>query len=116
MPFTGTEIAEHTLTLEDQFWKHHRPPHNLRDKIREGQRFANTSIELFFVRPGFQLLGEWIEEPIAKVTFIRSRMVWNIFWQRADGKWHRYPPCRETDTLANALAVITADADSCFFG
>jgi len=48
MVFTETEIAELTATLKEQFWSRRRPPLHLRDKIREGQRFDGTSIELFF--------------------------------------------------------------------
>jgi|GEM_PF-2470349 len=53
MAFTDIEIAEHTLTLEKHFWAHRRPPLHLREEIREGQRFLDQSIELFFVRPAF---------------------------------------------------------------
>jgi len=109
MPFTETEIAEHTATLEEQFWSRRRPPLHLRDKIREGQRFDDTSIELFFFRPALQRPGEQIVEPIAKVRFIRSRDVWHLFWKRADLKWHRYPPCQEADSLGDALHKIHQD-------
>ncbi len=116
MPFTETEIAEHTATLETQFWAHRRPPLNLRDKIREGQRFDDTSIELFFVRPAFRRPDEQIEESIAKVRFIRSRDVWHLFWKRADLKWHRYQPCPEAASLRDALQMIHQDPNGCFFG
>ena len=116
MPFTDNEIAEHNATLEAQFWKHRRPPLHLRDKVREGQRIEDTSIELFLARPAFNRPGEWIEEAIAKVKFIRSRSVWQLFWKRADGKWHRYPPCPDAASLAAALRTIHEDAHCCFFG
>lgn len=116
MAFTDTEIAEHTATLEAQFWTHRRPPLHLRDKIREGQSFDGTSIELFFVRPAFNRPGEQIEESIAKVQFVRSRRIWHLFWKRADLKWHRYAPCPEAESLAAALRIIHEDANACFFG
>ena len=116
MPFTETEIAEHTATLEERFWSRRRPPLHLCDEVREGQRFDGTSIELFLVRPAFKRPGEWIEEAIAKVKFIRSRDVWHLFWKRADLKWHRYQPCPEADSLAAALRTIDEDANCCFFG
>ena len=116
MAFTVTEIAEHTLTLEQHFWSHRRPPLHLRDKIREGQRFYDQSIELFFVRPTFERPGEHIEESIAKVTFVRNKALWHLFWKRADGKWHRYPPVPTAKSLPAALAVIHEDPKGCFFG
>lgn len=116
MAFTESEIAEHTGLIEDSFWSRRRPPLHLREKIREGQRFTDQAIELFYVRPAFERPGEFIEEPIARVTFIRSQKAWGIYWQRADLKWHGYQPCLETDSLAEALKVIEEDAHGCFFG
>lgn len=116
MAFTENEISEYTATIEKHFWARHRPSLHLRDQIREGQRFTDQSIELFFVRPVFRLPGQWVEEPIAKIKFIRSRNVWQLFWKRADNQWHRYPPKAEVKTLASALKVIHEDAHHCFFG
>jgi hypothetical protein len=68
------------------------------------------------VRPAFNRPGEHTEESIAKVQHIRRLRVWRIFWKRADGKWHRYQPCSEVNSLAEALRVIGEDANCCFFG
>lgn len=116
MPFTDIESAEHLKVIEDTFWSRRRPPLHLRDRVREGQRFTGQAIELFIVRPAFNRPGEHTEEPVAKVQYVRSRRVWRIFWMRADGKWHRYQPCPQADSLAAALRVIDEDANGCFFG
>ncbi len=116
MAFTEQEVAEHALTIETHFWSHCRPPLNLRNQIREGQRINGQSVELFFVRPAFNMPGQFAEEAIAKITFVRSRKIWQLFWMRADGKWHRYPPRPEAKSLKIALTVIRKDAHNCFFG
>ncbi len=116
MAFTATEIAAHTALIEELFWSRRRPPLHLRDKVREGQRSTGHAVELFLVRPTFNRPGEQVEEPIAKVQYVRTRDVWHLFWKRADGKWHRYEPCPEADSLGAALRTIDEDADSCFFG
>ncbi len=116
MAFLENETAEYAAIIEKHFWSHHRPPLHLRDQIREGQRFTDQSIELFFVRPVFGMPGQWVEEPIAKIKLIRSRNVWHLFWKRANNQWHRYPPQPEVKTLASALKTIHADAHHCFFG
>ncbi len=116
MPFTPEETTRHIAVLEEHFWSHRRPPLALREQIREGQRLEGQSIELFFVRPAFQRPGVHIEESIAKLRRVRSRGVWQIFWKRADGKWHRYPPHPETKSLISALQIIHEDAHACFFG
>lgn len=116
MAFTELEIAEHTALIEKLFWAKRRPPLSIRDKMREGQRIKDQSIELFFVRPVWDDPTRHTEESIAKVTFVRASGRWRIFWMRADLKWHRYPPCPETRSLAQALRVIDQDANACFFG
>jgi hypothetical protein len=116
MAFTEGEIAAHMKVLEDCFWSHRRPPLHVRDQLREGQRFKNRSIELFFVRPAFQRPSEFVEEPIAKVQHMLARNVWRIFWMRCDLKWHAYPSCPQVPSLAKALRVIHEDVSCCFFG
>jgi hypothetical protein len=116
MAFTESEITEQMEVLEIAFWSRRRPPLHLRDNIREGQRFTDQSIELFFARPAFERPGKLFEESIAKIKFVRSRNVWRIFWKRASGKWAGYKPCAETSSLSDALRVIDGDDYSCFFG
>lgn len=116
MAFTELEIAQHMKVLEDAFWTRRRPALHVRDQIREGQRFMDQAIELFFVRPAFNRPGTHIEESIAKVQFVRTQGVWRIFWKRADSEWHGYTPCSKAKSLAAALRVIDEDVHSCFFG
>lgn len=116
MAFNEQEISQHLETIENEFWVKHRPPINLRDKIREGQRISGQSIELFFERPAFQRPGKFIEESVAKICYVRSRDVWELYWQRADLKFHRYDPQPEVASLSRALAVIGEDSNCCFFG
>lgn len=116
MAFTDAEIAGHAALIEKLFWSKRRLPLHIRDQIREGQRMEGQSIELFFVRSLFNDPSRTVEEPIAKLTFVRSSEVWRIFWKRADGNWHRYQPFPKAATLEAALRVIDQDANGCFLG
>jgi len=116
MIFTDTEIAEYSTLIKDLFWSRRRPPLHLRNQVREGQRFTDWTNELFLVRPAFNRPGEQIEESIARVQHMPRLRVWRIFWKRAGGNWHRYAPCPEATSLAEALRVIDEDANGCFFG
>ena len=102
--------------IEDLFWSRRRPPVHLRDQVREGQRLTDRTIELFIVRPVFNRPEDQIEESIARIQHMPRLQVWRIFWKRADGNWHRYQPGFEVPSLAEALEVIDADANACFFG
>jgi hypothetical protein len=57
-----------------------------------------------------------LEHSIAKTTYNKSKLCWKIFWQRADLKWHRYPPCPEVASLEEFLDVVQKDDHNCFFG
>jgi len=116
MAFTDDQIAEFTGMIEDYFWSRRRPPLNLRDKIREGQRITDNAVELFFVRPLWNDPERQVEEPIAKARYVKSRDVWKIYWMRADCKWHSYPPVPEVKTFEEFLFLVEEDANACFFG
>lgn len=116
MAFTQHELAEHLKTLETHFWAHRRPPAEMRDEIREGQRIKGHDIDLFLIHPSFADPSRDYEESIAKIRYVRSRDRWKLYWMRADGKWHGYPPHREVSSLRKAVNIIHQDAYCCFFG
>ncbi|MEO0445633.1 MAG: DUF3024 domain-containing protein [Verrucomicrobiota bacterium] len=116
MAFTEQETELILTKLEEEFWTHRRPPLPLRDEMREGQRIHEQSIELFLSRPAFRRPDDWIEEAIARIRYVRTRDAWELYWQRADLKWHRYEPCPESQSLSTALAEIHRDEHGCFFG
>jgi len=59
---------------------------------------------------------EKIEEPVAKVTYLKSQNLWKVYWQRADLKWHRYDPDPEVDSIADFIKIVECDEFGCFFG
>ena len=116
MAFTDAEIANYAAMVERIVWQKHRPPLHLRDQVREGQRIVGSKVELFLVRPMFGNPIRPIEESIAKARYVKSRDIWQIFWKRADLKWHRYQPCPEVKTLGAFLALVDEDENCCFWG
>jgi len=94
-----------------------RPPPHIRPELDIGFRVRNQSIELFEIRPVWRgEPGEPMEHPIAKATFIKTRGIWRIFWQRADLKWHSYDPVPEVASLDDFIEIIDADPYECFYG
>ena len=116
MAFTDTEITRYADLIEKLIWKKRRPPLHLRDKVREGQRIEGNQIELFLVRPLFSDPTRQIESSIAKARYVKSRKVWQVFWKRADSKWHRYPLRPEVKSLEGFLKLVDEDANGCFWG
>ena len=116
MGFNYIEIARYADLIEKLIWAKHRPPLHLRDKVREGQRIEGYEVELFLVRPLWRDPAREIESSIAKTRYVKSRNVWQVFWKRADLKWHRYGPRPEVKSLASFLKLVDEDANGCFWG
>ncbi len=116
MNFSDDEIAHYTDLIEKLIWAKRRPPLHLRDRVREGQRIVGHEIELFLVRPIFSDPTRKIEESIAKARYVKTRDVWQVFWKRADMKWHRYPPQPEVKSFEAFLKLVDEDPNGCFWG
>lgn len=116
MSFTEFEIAQHNQVVETLFWSRRRPPPHVRNQLRDGQRITGREIELFFVRPRYNRLGEFMEDSIAKLRHFPGLGVWRLYWKRADRRWYGYKPCLEVASLEEGLRVVDADAYACFFG
>jgi hypothetical protein len=94
-----------------------RPPVHIRPELDLGYRVSGQSIEMFEVRPVWRgEPGGRMEHPIAKATFVKSRSIWKVFWQRADLKWHSYQPCAEVTDLESFIKVVEKDEYCCFYG
>jgi hypothetical protein len=116
MAFNNAETARYAGLIEKLIWAKRRPPLHLRNKVREGQRIEGREIELFLVRPMFSDPTREIEESIAQARYVKSRDVWQVFWKRADLKWHRYLPRPEVKSLEGFLKLVNEDANGCFWG
>jgi hypothetical protein len=94
-----------------------RPPPHVRQKLDVGFRVTGQSVEIFEIRPPWRGSGdEKHESAVAKATYVRTRGVWRVFWQRRDLKWHRYEPRPEVNSIDEFAGLVAEDAHACFFG
>ncbi|MEZ5357746.1 MAG: DUF3024 domain-containing protein [Candidatus Zixiibacteriota bacterium] len=91
-------------------------PDSIRNKLDIGFRFEGLSVVIFEIRPRWNDPAEITETPVAKLTFVRSKNAWKIFWMRQDLKWHAYTQMAEMSELNRALEVIDRDEYGCFWG
>lgn len=92
-----------------------RPPAQIRAEVDLFFRAVGHSVEIFEVRKRW--MGEGTQEiPVAKATYVKTRQVWRLFWQRSDLRWHRYDPLPEARSIDPLLAEIDADPYRCFWG
>jgi hypothetical protein len=54
--------------------------------------------------------------PVARFRYIRSRDEWELFWMRADLKWHYYEPAGPVRRLSTLVRHVDRDEYGCFFG
>lgn len=102
--------------LVAEFVQKRRPPLHLRALVDLAFRIDGQSIEIFEVRPHFLDKGRMLEHPVARATYNKRKLTWMVFWQRADLKWHRYPPSPEVTSVEEFLDVVQKDDHCCFFG
>lgn len=100
----------------DQFIKRRRPPAHLRNKVDLSYRIDGQSVEMFELRPKWNAPEKSTEVPVAKATYVKSKKLWKIYWQRTDLKWHLYVIHPEVDRLEEFVAIVEKDESACFFG
>jgi Protein of unknown function (DUF3024) len=101
----------------DTFMKARRPPPHIRPKLDLGSRISGQSVSIFEIRPVWRGPSqERHESPVAKATYVRSRGVWRVFWQRRDLKWHSYEPAAEVRSIEEFVSLVAEDQHACFFG
>jgi hypothetical protein len=88
----------------------------MRHQLDLSYRIENQSIEIFSVRPHWKNPDEVMEESHAKTTFVKTKGIWNVFWKRADLKWHTYTPAPRVRFFEDFLALVLQDEKNCFFG
>ena len=87
----------------------------MRDKVRLCFRFDNNAVVLYEERPDFMAPGDWIEIPIAKFRYIKSRRIWRLYRQFRDLRWHLYEPLGEAPDFDALLAEVDEDPTSIFW-
>lgn len=116
MAFTEFEQKRNSQ-LVGKYVQSRRPAPHIRPELDFGFRFSGQSFVIFEIRPVWRgEPGAFMEHPVAKATYVKSRKVWKLYWQRADLKWHRYDPEGTADTLEEVLAIVDRDQYGCFYG
>jgi len=76
--------------------------------IRNGD-FNNKST-IGFVMATLAALGIlYLDYPVAKATYVRTKNHWKIFWIRADFKWYAYPAQPTVQTLQEFTQLVKED-------
>jgi hypothetical protein len=55
---------------------------------------------------------EYLSEA-CKITYVKKRGIWKLYWKRADLKWHLYEEYTRLDDLLDEVRI---DPNGCFWG
>lgn len=115
MPIPDPQLRE-CLKAVGEFLEKKRPPPQIRGELDYRADIKGSDLMIVEVRPAFEDPDQFVEHPVAKVKWVSSRMVWRLFWMRADMKWHSYVPLPEAPTVRAVLDEVDRDPNGCFFG
>jgi hypothetical protein len=115
MAFSQTEKVMIEAVLA-AFVERRRPPVHLREKLDWGFRIDNQSVEIFAVRPRHDDKKRKVQEPLAKATYVKTAKNWNVYWMRADLKWHSYGPAKTVKDIEGFIELVDEDKHNCFLG
>ncbi len=113
MSFSELEKAaiEKTATSFCTRRNKHYPP----DQLYIDYRLEEQSLHLFEVRPRWDKPSEKMELPTAKFSYVRSKNLWNLYWQKRDLKWHLYEGLSSSAELEELLTEVWNDPYGCFW-
>jgi hypothetical protein len=93
-----------------------RPPMDIRNKLDIGYHYDGKNIEFFEIRPRWDNPQKTMKLPYAKITYVKSRHIWKLYWMRASGKWESYSPLPNSTHLEELFECIDEDRLGCFKG
>ncbi len=113
----GFTPEEREACFEDvaEFLDDLRPESHLRSQLDYRYKLDGLSVLLYEVRPAWDAPGTVLETPFAKITYVRTRDSWKLFWRRSNGAWKAYEPA-EFPSLEDTLAVVRWNETGCFLG
>lgn len=115
MAFNDIERACNLAALK-WFLDQRRPPEHIRPQLDIGYAVVGQTTDVFEIRPDWQDQTATRHTPVARIRYVKSQDEWRLYWMRRNLKWHLYQPDPVHASLKDALAVVHADEQCCFFG
>lgn len=114
MAFSDAELATIDKALGG-LCERHSPP-DLADQLRTVYEVDRLAVTLYEERPDWRGSGEWMRTPVARFRYVRRADEWELYWMRADLKWHFYEPAGRVRRLSTLVRDVERDEYGCFFG
>lgn len=115
MPIDALQKVD-IIEVMENFLSRKRPPAHLRHQLDLSYKIENQSIIIYEIREAFGKPGEYIESPVAKATYIKTKNNWKVFWMRGNLKWYSYEPRPVVASLSAFVKLVEQDERHCFWG
>lgn len=113
MAFNDIEL-QRTKNQIGAFVESVRPPVAIRNELDISFRISGQSIEIEECRPKWRgEPGEMSMLSIVKITFIRKKKAWRLYWMPSSLQWEMLT---QVDTLKEAIDIVRDDESGFFFG
>lgn len=89
-------------------------PEHVRDKLRVEYEIEGHTVTLNERRPYFRDPSQWTTLGIARFRYSRPNDQWQLYWQRATGKWQVYG--KPSSELASLVALVRNNDRGAFWG
>lgn len=114
--FISPEQTLDVVEALENFLDRNRPPVEIRTKVDIEYEIEGQSVIIYEKRPRWNKQGEYLQIPIAKGTYVITRRLWKVYWQRADLKWHPYTPAVTVKSIKEFIRLVEKDDNHCFWG
>ncbi|MCL2881588.1 MAG: DUF3024 domain-containing protein [Coriobacteriia bacterium] len=114
MAFSELELAQIKKTVGG-YCESISPP-ELSDQLTFTYEVDGHAVTIWENRPPWKGVGDWTHLGVARFRYTRSRDEWELYWMRADLKWHSYDLAETTPCLEDLVQVVKEDQFCCFFG
>ncbi|MEO7979118.1 DUF3024 domain-containing protein [Flavobacterium sp.] len=88
---------------------------DIRKVLDFGYSWDGKTALLFEIRPQWNNPEEILSVEFTKLKYNKSRKSWNLYCERASGKWELNPYKSESINLHELLDEISKDTHGCFF-
>ena len=99
-------------------WAHEKTPPGYRDEMRVEVGETPRGLTIFDCRPPWSdLIGpEWSRTPIARLSYVKKRNEWTLYWADRNSKFQRYWDAEPTPHVSELLDELDADRSCIFWG
>ncbi len=99
-------------------WAARRIPVEHRDEIRIEVDETPRGLTIFECRPPWNdLIGsDWTRMPIARLSFVKKRNEWTLYWADRNGRFQRYWDHEPSQQVGELLTEIDVDPTCIFWG